>query len=88
MPVFQTGYVGSIPISRSGSNLVVIKTQGVLKGYTGDNYSSHYIEDDTWGYLTNWLRWLVSQAKGMGSSPIIPMSTIKSLDIIFELRTI
>ena len=29
----------------TGSNLVVIKTQGVLKGYIGDNYSSHQIED-------------------------------------------
>jgi len=25
--------------------LVVIKTQGVLKGYTGDHYPSHHVED-------------------------------------------
>lgn len=36
---------GSSPVLPTGSNLVVIKTQGVLKGYTGDNYSSHRIED-------------------------------------------
>ena len=36
---------GLIPVYRSGSNLVVIKTQGVLKGYTGDHYPSHQVED-------------------------------------------
>lgn len=36
---------GSSPVLPTGSNLVVIKTQGVLKGYTGDNYSSHRVED-------------------------------------------
>ena len=36
---------GSSPVLPTGSNLVVIKTQGVLKGYTGDHYSSHRVEE-------------------------------------------
>ena len=45
IPVFQTGGARSNRVWRSGSNLVVIKTQGVLKGYTGDHYSSYRVED-------------------------------------------
>ena len=35
----------SILLRATGSNLEVIKTQGVLKGYTEDNYQSYHVED-------------------------------------------
>ena len=35
----------SILLRATGSNLEVIKTQGVLKGYIEDNYPSYHAED-------------------------------------------
>lgn len=48
---FHSCHSGSNPGPATGSNLVVIKTQGVLKGYTGDNYSSHRVEDGIYGEI-------------------------------------
>ena len=48
LAAFQTSTLAEpvqIGYDALGSNLVVIKTQGVFKGYTGDNYSSYHIED-------------------------------------------
>ena len=49
-----------------------------MKNHTGDHYSSYRVEDSIyiWGYHTNRLRWLVSQAKDTGSNPVIPTSAV------------